>query len=188
MWILNRKLRSSKSTFVVKKSEKCSKRRCACFFDLNYEQSKKFLFLDNMHSTDRSQESSIQLIFMRKSVYLTYFDTQVFNDRDSEFIVSSSSTEESHRSDDFYYRLVVTDLLERWIKWSEERKWWSRVRSRLNARRCRSKIRTSRAIKHERNVRKSRSIMSDHWRVMRERELSMMTSSRKITYKRRKLY
>ncbi len=186
MWILNRKLRSLKSTFVVKRSEECLKKRCACLFDLSYEQSKKFLFLDNMHSTDRSQESSIQLVFVRKSVYLTYFDTQVFNDRDNESIASSSSTEESHRSDDFYYRLVVTDLLERRIKWSEERKWWSR--SRFNARRCKSKIRTSRAIKHERNVRESRSIMSDHWRVTRERELSMMTSSRKITYERSKLY
>ena len=160
MWILNRKFRSLKFTFVVKKSEKCLKKRCACLFDLSYEQSKKFLFLDNMHSTDKSQESSIQLIFIRKSVYLTYFNTQVFNDHDSESIVSSSSTEESHWSDDFYYKLVVTDLLERRIKWSEERKWWSR--SIFNARRCKSKICTSRAIKHERNMRESRLIMSDH--------------------------
>ena len=30
-----------------------------------------------MHNTDKSQESSIQPVFMRSFVYLTYFDRQV---------------------------------------------------------------------------------------------------------------
>jgi len=116
VWILNRKPRPPKPTFVVKGPEECPERRCACLFDLNYEQSKEFLFLDNMHSTDRSQGSSIQPVFVRKSVYLTYFGTQVFDDRDSESIASSPSAGEPHRSGDSYYRLVVTDLPERRIK------------------------------------------------------------------------
>jgi len=75
--------RSSKPTFVVNGPEECSKRRCACSYDLIYEQSREFLFLDNMHSTDRSQGSSIQLVFVRRSIYLTYFG-RIFDDHDSE--------------------------------------------------------------------------------------------------------
>ncbi len=75
--------RSSKPTFVVNEPEECSKRRCACSYDLIYEQSREFLFLDNMHSTDRSQGSSIQLVFVRRSIYLTYFG-RIFDDHDSE--------------------------------------------------------------------------------------------------------
>ncbi len=67
-----------KSAYVVDEPEECQKRRCACFFDLMYEQSKNFLFLDNMHNTDKSQESSIQLVFVRRFVYLTYFDRRIF--------------------------------------------------------------------------------------------------------------
>ena len=186
MWILNRKPRPPKPTFVVEGPEECPERRCACPFDLGYEQSKEFLFLDNMHSTDRSQGSSIQPVFVRKSVYLTYFGTQVSDDRDSESIASSPPAGEPHRSGGSYYRLVVTDLPGRRIKWPEERKWWSRPRP--NARRRRPKIRTPRATKHGRNVRESRPIMPDHWRVTGERKLPMMTSPRKITYERSKLY
>ena len=68
------KSRSTKSTFVVDRPEECLKRRYAHLFDLTYEQSKKYLFINNMHSTDRSQRSSIHPIFVRRSVYLTYFD------------------------------------------------------------------------------------------------------------------
>jgi len=71
----------SKSTFVVNELEENLKRRCAYFFDLTYEQSKKFLFLDNMHSTNKSQESDIQLVFVRRSIYLTYFNKRVFDNQ-----------------------------------------------------------------------------------------------------------
>ena len=47
---------------------------------VRYEESREFLFLDNMHSTDRSQGSSIQPVFVRKSVYLAYFGRRVFGD------------------------------------------------------------------------------------------------------------
>lgn len=51
--------RPPKPTFVVDGPGECPERRCACPYDLAYEQSKEFLFLDNMQSTDRSQGSSI---------------------------------------------------------------------------------------------------------------------------------
>jgi len=60
--------RPSKPTFVVDGPGECRERRCACPYDLAYEQSRDFLFLDNMHSTDRSQGSSVQPVFVRKSV------------------------------------------------------------------------------------------------------------------------
>ncbi len=78
-----------KPTFVVAGPGECLERRCACPFDLAYEQSKEFLFLDNMCSTNRSQGNSIQPVFVRKSVYLAYFGRQVFGDRDSESAASS---------------------------------------------------------------------------------------------------
>ena len=68
----------SKSAYVVDEFKEYQKRRCACSFDLTYKQSKNFLFLDNMYNTDKSQESSIQLVFVRRFVYLTYFDRRVF--------------------------------------------------------------------------------------------------------------
>jgi len=70
--------KQSKSTYVVDESKECQKRRCAYFFDLAYKQSKDFLFLDNMHETNKSQENNIQLIFVRKFIYLTYFGRRVF--------------------------------------------------------------------------------------------------------------
>lgn len=75
--------RPSKPTFVVDGPGECPKRRCACPYDLAYEQSREFLFLDNMHSTDRSQGSSIQPVFVRRSVYLAYFG-RISGDHDSE--------------------------------------------------------------------------------------------------------
>lgn len=63
----------SKPVYVVDGPGECQERRCACPFDLAYEQSKEFLFLDNMHNTDKSRGSSIQPVFVRKSVYLAYF-------------------------------------------------------------------------------------------------------------------
>ncbi len=90
----------SKSTFVVDESEENLKRRCACFFDLTYEQSKKFLFLDNMHSTDKSQESDIQLVFVRRSVYLTYFDRRVFNDQEQDRVSRREDVHQAYSSQD----------------------------------------------------------------------------------------
>lgn len=66
-----------KPAYVIDGSGESQKRRCACLFDLVYEQSKEFLFLDNMHNTDQSQGSSIQPVFVRRSVYLAYFGRQV---------------------------------------------------------------------------------------------------------------
>ena len=60
--------RPPKPTFVVDGPGECPERRYACPYDLAYEESREFLFLDNMHSTDRSQGSSIQPVFVRKSV------------------------------------------------------------------------------------------------------------------------
>ncbi|KAL8832497.1 MAG: hypothetical protein Q9191_000224 [Dirinaria sp. TL-2023a] len=67
----------SKPAYVVDGPEECQERRCACPFDLAFEQSKDFLFLDNMYNIDKSQGSSIQPVFVRRSVYLTYFDRRV---------------------------------------------------------------------------------------------------------------
>jgi hypothetical protein len=67
----------SKPVYVVDGPGECQERRCACPFDLAYEQSKDFLFLDNMHDTDKSQGSSIQPVFVRRSVYLAYFGRRV---------------------------------------------------------------------------------------------------------------
>jgi len=99
----------SKSTFVVDESEENLKRRCACFFDLTYEQSKKFLFLDNMHSTDKSQESDIQLVFVRRSVYLTYFDRRVFNDQEQDRV---SRREDVHQAYSFQDQSHVKKMQE----------------------------------------------------------------------------
>ena len=67
----------SKPAYVVDGPGECQERRCACPFDLAFEQSKDFLFLDNMHNTDKSQGSSIQPVFVRRSVYLAYFGRRV---------------------------------------------------------------------------------------------------------------
>ena len=67
----------SKPAYVVDGPGECQERRCACPFDLAFEQSKDFLFLDNMYSTDKSQGSSIQPVFVRRSVYLAYFGRRV---------------------------------------------------------------------------------------------------------------
>jgi len=67
----------SKPAYVVDGLGECQERRCACPFDLAYEQSKDFLFLDNMHNTDKSQKSNIQLVFVRRSIYLAYFGRRV---------------------------------------------------------------------------------------------------------------
>ena len=68
--------------FVVEGPGECMERRSSRPFDLAYEHSKDFLFLDNMNSTERSQRNSIQPVFVRKSVYLTFFGRLVC-DRDS---------------------------------------------------------------------------------------------------------
>ena len=67
----------SKPAYVVDGPGECQERRCACPFDLAFEQSKDFLFLDNMHNTDKSQGSSIRPVFVRRSVYLAYFGRRV---------------------------------------------------------------------------------------------------------------
>ena len=67
----------SKPAYVVDGRGECQERRCACPFDLAYEQSKDFLFLETMNETDKSQGSSIQSVFVRKSVYLAYFGRRV---------------------------------------------------------------------------------------------------------------
>ncbi len=92
--------KQSKSTFVVDESEENLKRRCACFFDLTYEQSKKFLFLDNIHSTDKSQGSDIQPVFVRRSVYLTYFDRRVFDDQKQDRASRREDVHQAYSSQD----------------------------------------------------------------------------------------
>ena len=79
-----------KPVYVVDGPGECQERRCACPFDLAYEESKEFLFFDNMHNTDKSQGSSIQPVFVRMSVYLAYFGRRVscsepeWNDQERE--------------------------------------------------------------------------------------------------------
>ena len=90
--------RSTKSTFVVDRPGECLERRCACPFNLTYEQSKEYLFINNMHSTDRSQGSSIHPFFVRRSVYLTYFGRLVSRDHDCESAASSPPAGEAHQS------------------------------------------------------------------------------------------
>ena len=67
----------SKPAYVIDGPGECQERRCACPFHLAYEQSKDFLFLDNMHNIDKSQGRSIQPVFVRKSVFLAYFGRRV---------------------------------------------------------------------------------------------------------------
>ena len=67
----------SNPAYVIDGPGECQERRCAFPFDLAYEQSKDFLFLDNMHNIDKSQRSSIQPIFVKKFVYLAYFGRRV---------------------------------------------------------------------------------------------------------------
>ena len=90
--------RPPKPTFAVDGPGECPERRCACPYDLAYKQSKEFLFLDNMYSIDRSQGSSIQPVFVRKSVYLAYFGRRVFGDHDREPATLSTPAGEPHRS------------------------------------------------------------------------------------------
>lgn len=76
-------------SFVVDGPGECLGRKCAYPYDLAYEQNREFLFLDKIHSVDRSQGSSIQPIFVRKSVYLAYFGRRVFDNHDSESAISN---------------------------------------------------------------------------------------------------
>lgn len=90
--------RPPRPTFVINGPEECPKRRYTYPYDLAYEESREFLFLDNMRSTDRSQESSIQPVLVRKSMYLTYFGRTVFDNHDRESAISNPPAEEPHRS------------------------------------------------------------------------------------------
>ena len=62
----------SKPAYVVDGARECQERRYIYPFDMAFKQSKDFLFLDNIYNTDKSQGSSIQPIFVRRSVYLAY--------------------------------------------------------------------------------------------------------------------
>ena len=64
---------NTKPVLVVDGAGESFERRHACPFDLAYEQSRGFLFFDNMHSVESSQGSSVTPFFVRKSVYLTFF-------------------------------------------------------------------------------------------------------------------
>ena len=44
----------SKFAYVVDEFKKCQKKKCACFFDMTFKQSKNFFFLDNMYNIDKS--------------------------------------------------------------------------------------------------------------------------------------
>ena len=90
--------RPPRPTFVVDGPGECPERRYACPYDLAYEESREFLFLDNMRSTDRSQGSSIQPVLVRKFVYLAYFGRTVFGDYDSESAILNPPAGEPHRS------------------------------------------------------------------------------------------
>ena len=60
-------------SMVVDGSGEVGKRRAGRPFDSAYEQSKDYLFIDNMHGVNKSQGSSISPFFVRKSVYLAFF-------------------------------------------------------------------------------------------------------------------
>ncbi len=90
----------SKPTFVVDGPGEDLERRCACPFDLAYEQSKEFLFLDNMHSTDKSQGSGIQPVFVRRSVYLAYFGRRVSGDQDQDRAPRREDVHQAYPSQD----------------------------------------------------------------------------------------
>ena len=74
----------SRPTLVVDGAGESAERRHACPYDLAYEQSRDFLFLDNMHSVDNSQGSSVTPFFVRRSVYLTFFGRLVSGYSDSD--------------------------------------------------------------------------------------------------------
>ena len=83
---------------VVDGAEESIERRYACPYDLAYEQSRDFLFLNNMHSIDNSQGSSITPFFVRRSVYLTFFGRLVSDYSDSESPATHPYVREPHVS------------------------------------------------------------------------------------------
>jgi hypothetical protein len=95
-----------KPTSVVDGLGECLERRSGCPFDLSYEQSKELFYIDNMHSTDKSQGSSITAFEARRSTYLAYFGRLELGKPDSTALIypteephqAPSSTEEPYRA------------------------------------------------------------------------------------------
>lgn len=86
----------STPTIVVDGTGECPQRRYACPFDRAYEQSRDSLFLDNIHSVDNSQGSTVTPFFVRRSVYLTFFGRLESSHSDHDSPATQLSTGESH--------------------------------------------------------------------------------------------
>ena len=63
----------SKLSFVTAGPSESLKRRSRRLYNLAYEQSQGYLFLDDVHSIDKSQGCGITPFFVRRSVYLAFF-------------------------------------------------------------------------------------------------------------------
>lgn len=59
-------------SFVTAESGELDKRRSGRPFDLAYEQSRHALFLDDVHSVDKSRGRGITPFFVRRSIYLAF--------------------------------------------------------------------------------------------------------------------
>ena len=68
----------SKPSFVIEGPVESFKRRSGRPFDLIYEQSQCYLFLDDMHSKDKRRGRGITLFFVRRSIYMAFFDQLSF--------------------------------------------------------------------------------------------------------------
>ncbi len=70
----------SKPSFVIKKSGEVLNRRSERSFDLTYEQSQPYLFLNEMHSIDKRRDRDVTSFFVRRSINLTFFDSLSFTE------------------------------------------------------------------------------------------------------------
>lgn len=103
----------SRPTLVVDGAEESIERRHACPYDLAYEQSRDFLFLDNMHGVDNSQGSSVTPFFVRRWVYLTFFGRLESDHGDSESPATQPPVGEPHASPISTSRGLSSDQLPR---------------------------------------------------------------------------
>lgn len=86
----------SRPTLVIDGAGESAERRHACPFDLAYEQSRGFLFLNNMYSVDNSQGSSVTPFFVRRSIYLSFVGRLVSGHSNSDSPTTHSRVGESH--------------------------------------------------------------------------------------------
>lgn len=103
----------SRPILVVDGAGESAERRYACPFDLAYEQSRGFLFLNNMHSVDNSQGSSVTPFFVRRSVYLTFFGRLVSGHSDSDPSTTYPRVGESHAASTSTSRGLPSDQSQR---------------------------------------------------------------------------